>query len=448
MGSEAVRVDSGVAEAGVAESGRAGTVRRTEQEASVNVHAVLQLCAGGKLRCSEKTRRPSAATVTAVAEVLSAGDFLPDDVIAAFAWPLLIHAGGLAEQAGTRLQLTTRGRTALSKPAADTIRQLWRRWLSHGLIDEMSRIEAIKGQRAANVLTAVKPRRQTVADALAGCPVGEWVTVEDLFATMRRDGRSPTIARSERGLWKLYLVDPEYGSLGWAGFADWPILEGRYTLCVLFEYAATLGLIDVLYTDPAGARDDFRENWGADEFDSLSRYDGLRAVRINALGAYALGLADTYQATGGTEPTLKVLPNLDIVAVGEISAADRLVLDAYAEHTSDRVWALTATTLLAALDTGRSLEELSRFLTDRCHTDLPAAVTTLIDDVVRKTGRLQNLGMAQLVECADPALATLIASDRRLRTLCRLIGDRHLAIPPEHSTAFRKGLRTLGYTLP
>lgn len=424
------------------------TVRFTEQESQANVHAVLQLCASGKLRCSEKTRRPSAATVTVVAEVLSAGDFLPDDAIAAFAWPLLIHAGGLAELAGNRLQLTARGRAALSKPAADTVRLLWRRWVSHGLIDEMSRVEAIKGQRSANVLTAVKPRRQTVAAALATCPAGEWVTVEDLFATMQRGNLSPAIARSERSLWRLYLVEPEYGSLGWAGFADWPILEGRYTLAVLFEYAATLGLLDVTYTDPAGARDDFHGNWGAEDLDSLSRYDGLRAVRINPLGAYILGRANTYQPTGAPERTLDVLPNLDIVALGEIPVADRLVLDGYAERTSDRVWSLTATALLAALDTGRSLEELSRFLASRSRTDLPSTVTTLIDDVARRVGQLQDLGVVQLVECADHALATLIANDRTLRTLCQAVGDRHLAIPPEHGTTFRKRLRTLGYALP
>jgi hypothetical protein len=424
------------------------TVRLTEQESQANVHAVLQLCASGRLRCSEKTRRPSAATVSAVAQVLAAGDFFPHEAIAAFAWPLLIHAGGLAEQAGSRLQLTARGRAALSKPGAETVRQLWRRWVSHGLIDEMSRIEAIKGQRCANVLTALKPRRQTVADALAGCLAGEWITVDELFATMQGEGLSPKIARSERGLWRLYLVDPEYGSLGYAGFSDWSLLEGRYTLCVLFEYAATLGLLDVTYTDPAGARDDFRGNWGAEDLDCLSRYDGLRAIRINALGAYALGLASTYQATGGTEQELKVLPNLDIVALGEITVGDRLVLDAYAERTSDRVWSLTATALLAARDTGRSLEELRRFLGNRCHTELPSTVTTLIDDVARRASRLRDLGMTQLVECADPVLATLIANDRRLRTLCRLVGDRHLAIPPEHGTAFRKGLRTLGYALP
>ena len=67
---------------------------------------------------------------------------------------------------------------------------------------------------------------------------------------MRRVDLSPTIARSERGLWKLYLGDPEYGSLGYDGFHDWPILEGRYTLAVLFEYAATLGLLDVDYVSP------------------------------------------------------------------------------------------------------------------------------------------------------------------------------------------------------
>jgi hypothetical protein len=65
---------------------------------------------------------------------------------------------------------------------------------------------------------------------------------------------SATIARSERGLWRLYLGDPEYGSLGYDGHHDWAILEGRYTLAILFEYAATLGLLDVDYSGGCGSR--------------------------------------------------------------------------------------------------------------------------------------------------------------------------------------------------
>ena len=68
----------------------------------------------------------------------------------------------------------------------------------------------------------------------------------------------------------------------------WEIVEGRYALCVLFEYAATAGLIDVAYADPCGARDDYRALWGAGQYAYLSRYDGLLAVRVNELGTAIL----------------------------------------------------------------------------------------------------------------------------------------------------------------
>src|SRR6185312_17195758 len=187
---------------------------------------------------------------------------------------------------GGRLRLTAKGRNALRKPSAEVICQLWQRWLTCALIDEFSRIEQIKGQRARNVLSSAKTRRQMVAAALASCPADEWVSVEALFAIMRRGNMSPTIARNEMALWKLYLVDAHYGSLGYDGFHRWEILEGRYTLAVLFEYAGTLGLLDLDYIHPTGAREDFQENWGGDDLDALIRYDGLQAIRLTALGSY------------------------------------------------------------------------------------------------------------------------------------------------------------------
>jgi len=75
-------------------------------------------------------------------------------------------------------------------------------------------------------------------------------------------------------------------------------VEGRYALCVLFEYAATLGLIDVAYADPRGARDDYRALWGGDELSCLSRYDGLSALRVNELGAAVLHDPGTLPSLG------------------------------------------------------------------------------------------------------------------------------------------------------
>ncbi|WP_245887252.1 hypothetical protein [Umezawaea tangerina] len=137
--------------------------RLTEQEAFANLRTVLELCAAGEVKCSDKTSRPSAATIRTIGSHLAQGDFYAEDPIAAFAWPLLLQAGGFAALDGTRLRLTPKGRSVLGKPSAESIRHLWRRWLTHAVIDEFSRIEQIKGQHAPNVLTSAKTRRRMVA---------------------------------------------------------------------------------------------------------------------------------------------------------------------------------------------------------------------------------------------------------------------------------------------
>jgi hypothetical protein len=260
---------------------------------------------------------------------------------------------------------------------------------------------------------------------------------------------TPTIARSERALWRLYLVDPEYGSLGYAGFHDWAILEGRYTLAVLFEYAATLGLIDVEYVQPVGARDDYHDNWGADHLDQLSRYDGLTAIRVNALGAYALGMRDGYEPpVVAAEQVFKVLPNLDVVVTGQLSGVDRLFLDGCATQSSERVWTLSMGSLLAAVETGRALDQVREFLADRAQHDLPDTVVTLLADSERRIGQVRDRGVVRLIECVDESTAVLIARDRKLAKFCQRVGDRHLAVPVSDEDGFRKALRTLGYVLP
>lgn len=429
----------------------ASVVRLTERHALVDLQAVLRLCDSGRLRCSDKTKRPSAGTVAVVTQALLGGDFYRDEAIAAYAWPLLVQAGGLAENPGGPLRLTARGRGALRKPAADAIRNLWRAWVSRGVIDELSRVEHIKGQRAANVLTAVKTRRQSVAAALADCPPGTWVEVGALFSSMRRNGRSPTIARNDRAVWKLYLVEARYGSLGYEGYGNWELLEGRYTLAVLFEYAATLGLVDVAYDGPVGARHDYHDNWGAEDLAYLSRYDGLRAFRVTDLGAYVMGLTDSYRPPADPAPVraLEVMPNLDIVAPGSLDPVDGLALDAYARRTADRVWTVSADTLRDAIASGRPVDQFRAFLESRmAQPELPSTLVALLDEVMARSRQVRDLGRVRLIECADPGLAAVVRQDRRLGPLCSVIGDRHLAVSADNEPAFLKGLQALGYTIP
>jgi hypothetical protein len=274
------------------------TVRCTAPDALSNLVAVLELTADGQMKCSA-TKRPFASTVKLVEDVLVAGDYYEaGEPIAAFAWPLLIQAGGLAHLDGTRLELTDRGRAALARPCYAALGALWARWLRIVSYDELSRIEAIRGQRKTATLTHAASRRSAVAAGLAAVEPGVWTDVDGLFGIL--EGQQPplVVVKGLTALWRLYIIDSYYGSLGHAGRAARDIIEARYALCVLFEYAATVGLIDVAYADPCGARDDYRGLWGADRYACLSRYDGLAAVRVNRLGDAILHDPDAVPGIG------------------------------------------------------------------------------------------------------------------------------------------------------
>ena len=244
------------------------TRRDMEQAAQHDLLAVLRLVETGRIAVSTSTRRPGAAACQRLAEVLADGDYFdwwasraPQRVreigpIRAFAWPCLVQAARLAELRGSKLALTKSGRAALHAPAAETLRAIWKRWLGSKLLDEFNRVDAIKGQTRGSgrrTMTAAAGRRSAVADALSQCPVGRWVRFDD-FGQWMQVARLDFVVN--RNPWNLYLADPGYGSLGYDGSHDWPIVEGRYALCLLFEYAATLGLIDVAYSEPRDARRD------------------------------------------------------------------------------------------------------------------------------------------------------------------------------------------------
>jgi hypothetical protein len=246
-------------------------VSRTEGTALREFATMLRLVELGKVRVGDKTRRPSLATVEGIEPLLVDGDFYqpadrsqyPDDpgydlAIRGFAWPCILQAAGLVSLSGGKLGLAPTGRKALNQPPQDGIRAVWDKWIKTDLFDEFERIGAIKGKQGAR-LTAVAVRRQTANSALKEYPVGRWISVVELFRILRASGNDFAVARQD---WKLYIAELQYGGLGYSRLYTWELLQGRFVLAILFEHAATLGLIDVGYVPPQGARDDYRDHYG------------------------------------------------------------------------------------------------------------------------------------------------------------------------------------------
>lgn len=434
-----------------------------ERHAPHDLQTVLRLIERGKLAVSDKTSLPSSATIDEVTALLRGGDYYyaPDQPkkkkgyeqevgpIKAFAWLLLVQAAGLAELSGKRLALTKAGRKALSSPAADTLRLCWQRWLKTRLLDELRRIDVIKGQtgKGARGLTAAAGRRAVLADALKECPVGSWVKADEFFRYMRAAGLDFEVTRDP---WKLYIEEQGYGSLGYEGFGKWSILQGRYALCFLFEYAATLGVIDVAHVPPEGARQDFGDLWGADDYEFFSRYDGLLYFRLTPLGAYCLGLTEKYVPSAVTaRAAISVLPSLKVNVTGEpLLPEEMLLLETYAEKESESVWHLDRSRTMAALENGHQVTELREFLQARDEQPLPETVERFLADAEHNAGRLQDRGPAVLIECADAALAETLSQHDKMKPLCLRAGEKYLAVSAADEEKFRQVLHDLGYCLP
>jgi hypothetical protein len=443
----------------------------TQLAATKDFAAVLRLIQSGKVAVSDKTALPTAASVKAIASILQGGDFYneeqrqitlakdsdyDDEVFAEigsikpFAWIMIAQGSKFAERSGKKLVLTKAGQKALQESPAKGLQTAWKRWLKTKIFDEFRRIDAIKGQtgRGASGMTDVTWRRDAIVSVLAECPVGKWILFHDFSKYLVATGHSFDVTEEP---YYLYIGEAGYGNLSeLGGYNSWPILEERYMRCFLFEYAATLGIIDVAYADPLLIPSDYDYLWGTDYLEFLSRYDGLVYFRLTALGAYCLDLTDKYTPPAiEVRQTLRVLPNLEIIAAGDgVETSDAIVLDIYTKKVSDVVWRLDRPKIFAAIENGYPLAEFTEFLDARSIEPLPQTVQQFLTDVTERSHSVQDIGTVRLIECTTAHLALLIANDSRTKKFCQLAGDRTLAVPLGQETKFRTALRQMGYVLP
>ena len=421
--------------------------RETARDALHDVVAMLGAVDQGAVAVSEKTGLPGMAAHRIVAGKLSGGDFDGVDAgpIKAMAWPLLLQASGVAISRNGKLALTSAGVKAMQQKPADTLRHIWCKWRDSPLFDEFNRIDDIKGQKSKGLrMSPTASRRAMVGAALCHCPTGTWIEVDELLRFMRGQGEHFELCNH---VGYLYLSELQYGSLAFGGDDILEILQLRYMLCALFEYCATLGMIDVAYIPPHDSRHDYGHLWGADELSYLSRYDGLTYIRLTPLGAYCLGLSTDYSAAPlTTDYDVRVQADLRVTVGGsEILPEHALLLGNWAIRETDTTWRLDRQTATASMERGYDIAQLATFLAKHDSQPLPEQVDSFLHTCNKQGRSMRVVGPSLLIECVDAATADLIANHKMSSSMCLRAGSRHLVVQQAHETAFRKAVRQIGY---
>jgi hypothetical protein len=431
----------------------------TEPAALHDLSALLHLAGNNRLSASSATGYVTGAGASIVHKVLLHGDYYPEgtevdryDVqmgeqgIRPFAWCMILQAGKLAKVEGGKLRLTKKGHEALNKSPHMVLKELWESWRGNKLLHEMNRIDIIKGQRSkGNPLYPAEECREQIEIALSYLAQDQWIATDEFFRYLIARGLSFAVARDP---WKLYISDREHGSLGY-NHITWDHIEGRFARAFLLEYCATLGIIDVALVPPWGAADDMGDLWGADAYSCLSRYDGLKYLRLTPLGAWILGNAVTYSpAASENIHIFTILANLEIAMTSHMPAPDRLFLDRIAERKSERVWELSRSKILQALEANTKFEVIKDFLLSRSgEREIPQPVEVFLGDIKERSEKLSDRGMGRIIECADADTAVRIANDPDLKKLCLPAGDRSLIVPSKNESTFRTALRKKGYVV-
>jgi hypothetical protein len=417
-------------------------IRETELAAAMNLSMMIDMVNDGKLKVSGKTGRPTAATMKKINAALYDGDFYEDDEygpLQSFAWPLLLQGGGMAELDGNTLKLTKKGTAVAKKDLAYGIKTIWKKWEKTTLIDEFSRVTHIKGQKAAKGRALLSPvrRRPAINNVLSHLKEGRWVSVDEVSRYMLSEDLGFEMTNYA---WKLYILDPHYGSLDYC--YTWPLLQLRYMLVYFFEYCATLGILDVAYKKPEYAREDFRDNWGADEYDYLSVYDGLMYIRMNRLGAYVLGASEQY---GSEDAKAFCIVDTLIQYKGKStpSADILLYLDKIADRKETSQWQISESTLAMAVKNGEKIADIKAFLNDITSKNPGKLVMNMLDEMMDMTAAVVDKGTATLYECHVQARKQIL-SNRQLNQLCLPAGDAHIVVLPGKKKAFLNQLESLG----
>ena len=243
----------------------------------------------------------------------------------------------------------------------------------------------------------------------------------------------------------LYFCELQYGCI-----YETAGINRQFLRALLMESLATLGVLDVAYIYPHRLWPDLSGLWGTDDLYFCGRYDGLLYVRLNPLGAYALGFADHYNLRAGGETQALSRAAEPRSRTDQRPAESRRPRHARTPRRAQERHGLDARRRADAdaRRNGGAFQELRDFLEANAAEGLPDNVQVFLASLKPNSAPAARAATPCCSNGPTKPLPKLIATSAGTNKLCFHAGENRLVVPAENLAAFSRALKKLGYVLP
>ncbi|MCB0852001.1 MAG: hypothetical protein KDD63_07270, partial [Bacteroidetes bacterium] len=276
-------------------------------------------------------------------------------------------------------------------------------------------------------------------------PLGIWIDYHSMEKSLKAQGFKSSPLPSSN--YDLFLEVPDTESKYSFGksirifpnwdekLIQWPALKAAMFLM------ASWGLIDLIYEEP---------DLSIISETADSPYDGIKAVKLNDLGAYVLGLTQTYESQIKAPFTLELAEDsLSILLTdGDLDRA-AMAIASFAKPLGNKRFYTDSELFLGDCKTPIDLDHKINIFKSIFSQELPSKWDEFFNDISQKVNPIEEESDFAVfrVDHNNQALLQLIARDTELKRLCLKAEGFLILIAKKDINKFRKRLQTFGYLL-
>ncbi|MEM6803486.1 MAG: hypothetical protein AAF696_18915 [Bacteroidota bacterium] len=277
-------------------------------------------------------------------------------------------------------------------------------------------------------------------------PQGEWMDYRSLEITLKSQLFSVS-PFSEYGMHKLHIetekrLDDIFERRIFEVHPYWKekLIVWPAFRAAIFSMAAW-GLIDLKYEEP---------DLSSLPFSSHSPFDGIHALKLNALGAYVLGLEKSYSSSVKAVFTLELADDsLSILLKdGDFDRASTAI-KSFARPVGKQRFYTDAKLFLGDCKNPTDLDQKISIFSSIFSDNLPQNWSSFFKEISQKVDPLaqENSFSIFRIDPENQNLLKLIARDPQLKRLCLKAEGFMILIAKKDIASFRKRLQEYGYLL-